>query len=156
MSARRKFSGPPNHYKGPQYRRIVSRLNFERNAKDEFPSLRGIKVQNGYQYKVRVQVPHYDERVIRIRFSGVSDTPSVLADGPKESPHRYSDGSLCMWYPDDPIERRWVFSDGLVSLIGLTIVHLFQEAWWRETGEWAGQEVPHGPIQKKESSVTDR
>ena len=48
-----------------------------------------------------------------------------------------------MWYPHDPIDRRWVFEDGLLDLIGLVIAHLFWEAWWRETGEWLGEEVPH-------------
>ena len=96
-----------------------------------------------------VPVPHYEARRVRIRFSGNSDVPAVFVDGPKESPHRYSDGSLCMWYPGDPVDHRWVFEDGLLSLIGLVIAHLFREAWWRETGEWAGEEVPHGPPAKE-------
>ena len=108
-------------------------------------------MKGDYQYKVKVQVPHYGERNIRIRFSG-ADIPSIFADGSKESPHRYKDGSLCMWYPQDPIEHRWVFADGLISLIGLTIIHLFRESWWRETGEWLGEEVLHGPIRNKEQS----
>ena len=91
-----------------------------------------------------VPVPHYETRKIRIRFRGKSDVPSVFADGPEDSLHRYSDGRLCMWYPGDPIGRRWVFGDGLLALIGLVMAHLFREAWWRETGEWPGEEVPHG------------
>jgi hypothetical protein len=94
-------------------------------------------------------VPHYDPRKIQIRFSGNSDVPSVFADGPQESPHRYSDGSLCMWHPRDPVDRRWVFEDGLFALIGLVMVHLFKEAWWRETGEWLGEEVAHGSQAKE-------
>ena len=144
MSARRKFTGPPNRYKGPQYSRIVARLNFERGVRSQFPNLRSAKVKGGHEYKATVRVPHYEAREIHIRFSGMSDAPSVFADGPRDSPHRYSDGSLCMWYPHDPIDRRWVFEDGLLDLIGLVIAHLFREAWWRETGEWLGEEVPHG------------
>ena len=54
-----------------------------------------------------------------------------------------------MWYPKDPVDSRWVFVDGLLALIGLVMAHLFREAWWRETGEWVGEEVPHGPEDKE-------
>jgi hypothetical protein len=73
----------------------------------------------------------------------------VYADGPDESPHRYAPApkdprsSLCIWYPNDPPERRWVPQDGLLSLIEMTRIHLFKEAFWRETGEWLGEEAPH-------------
>ena len=96
-----------------------------------------------------VPVPYYKARRIRILFSGRSQVPRVIASGPEESPHRYSDGSLCMWYPDDPMERRWVLDDGLLILIGLAMAHLFREAWWRETGQWAGEEVAHGSEAKE-------
>ena len=52
------------------------------------------------------------------RFTDWARTPKVFVDGPKESPHRYSDGSLCMWYPQDPPEQKWVFDDGLLALLG--------------------------------------
>lgn len=75
----------------------------------------------------------------------------MYADGPTEWPHRYSPHhkdplqrpSLCIWYPDDPSEQRWVSSDGLLTLIEITRVHLFKEAWYRDTGEWLGEEVSH-------------
>ena len=117
MSARRKFAGPPNRYKGPQYSRIVVRLNFERGAKSQFPNLRGAKIKGGHEYIATVPVPHYEARKVHIRFGGMSDVPSVFADGSRDSPHRYSDGSLCMWHPRDPIDHRWVFGDGLLALI---------------------------------------
>ena len=98
-------------------------------------------MRRGYEYNVTVPVPHYEARKICIRFRGMSDVPAVFADGPQESSHRYANGSLCMWFPEDPLDRRWVFADGLLNLIGLAIAHLFREAWWRETGEWAGEEV---------------
>ena len=153
MSARRKFTGPPNRYKGPHYKRIVERLKFERGVKSQFPNLVASQVKGGYKYRGTVPVPHYESRKVHIRFSGNSDVPSVFADGPRDSPHRYPDGSLCMWYPLDPISRRWVFEDGLLDLIGLTMLHLFKEAWWRETGEWLGEEVPHDSRPKRELKV---
>lgn len=91
-------------------------------------------------------MPGYDPRRLRIVFDRDHvQTPRVLADGPGDSKHRYSDGSLCMWYPSDPPENRWILEDGLLALIGHAILHLFREAWWRETEEWLGPEAPHEP-----------
>jgi hypothetical protein len=30
-------------------------------------------------------------------------------------------------------------------------VHLFKEAYWRETGEWLGPEAPHRPNSKEDA-----
>ena len=153
VSARRNFTGPPNRGKGPWYGLTVVRLNFERGVKTQFPHLRGGRIKGGYQYLATVPVSGYEPRKTRILFSGMTIVPSVFADGPRESPHRYHDDSLCMWYPGDPVERRWVFEDGLVTLMGLVMAHLFKEAWWRETGEWLGEEIPH-ETQSKERTGT--
>lgn len=41
-------------------------------------------------------------------------------------------------------------SDGLLSLIEMTRVHLFKESYYRETGEWHGEEVSHHqPLESK-------
>ena len=72
--------------------------------------------------------------------------PEVFADGPTDSPHRYADRGrteLCLWLPGDELERRWRVEDGLLALFGIATHHLFKEAWWRETGEWLGEEAPH-------------
>ena len=103
-------------------------------------------VKKGRRYTVTLDVPHYSSRRIEIWFS--SDLPPravVTADGPTSSPHRYNEHQLCMWYPSDPLENRWVLRDGLWCLLGMTAAHLFREAWWRETGqgEWLGPEVTH-------------
>ena len=90
-------------------------------------------------------MPHYEPRNVEIRFTDWSRTPHVFVDGPEESPHRYKGGDLCIWYPLDPPEHRWVFSDGLLMLLNCIQAHLFREAWWREMGEWLGPEAPHGP-----------
>ena len=149
MSPRRKFTGPTSRNRAPQHARPAARLIFEQGVKDQFPDLQRVPVPGGYQYVGTFPVPHYEARRVRIRFRGNSDVPVVLADGPDDSPHRYGDGHLCMWHPDDPVENRWVFEDGLVALIGLVIAHLFREAWWRETGEWVGEEVLHAPQAKE-------
>ena len=72
--------------------------------------------------------------------------PEVKVDGPENSPHRYSNGAPCMWYPEDPKTERWIFRDGILHLLVMIEAHLFRESWWRETGEWLGPEQPHGEI----------
>ena len=75
--------------------------------------------------------------------------PEVRVDGQEDSPHRYSNGQLCMWFPGAKKSERWIFNDGLLHLLVLTEAHLFREEWWRETGEWLGPERSHGEISPK-------
>jgi hypothetical protein len=51
---------------------------------------------------VTVNVPFYESRAVTITFKSHSTTPYVSVDGPTDSPHRYDDGTLCMWFPGDP------------------------------------------------------
>jgi hypothetical protein len=134
------------------------RLRFERTAKTVYPAMRCTSVGHRRYARVRytllVPVTQYEPRLIEMHFRRTSAYPAltrVYADGPSASPHRYAPhpkdaqrrSSLCVWYPDDPPERRWTANDGLLSLIETTRVHLFKEAYWRETGEWLGEEVAH-------------
>lgn len=80
------------------------------------------------------------------------DTPTVFADEGAASKHRNGDGSLCLYYPGDPIERRWHSELGLAVLLDLTAEHLFAELHWRNTGggddgEWVLDEAPHGYLE---------
>jgi hypothetical protein len=96
-------------------------------------------------YQVMVPVPEYETRKVTITLYNTF-TPilqDVIADGPTDSSHRYGGGRLCIWHPKDPPERRWVHQDGLLQLIIHARVHLFKEAWWRETDEWLGEQAPH-------------
>jgi hypothetical protein len=133
---------------GPWYGEGPTRLRFERNVAGKFPDLKAhtnIREPNkGRLYAVSLEVPHYASRRVEVWFP--SDTPQrviVSADGPTSSPHRYDEHQLCMWYPSDPIDQRWVLRDGLLCLLGMTTAHLFRESWWRETGEWLGPEATH-------------
>lgn len=134
------------------------RLRFEGAANAIYPAMRcravGRRKYARLVYILTVPVVEYEPRVIEMHFRRTSEAPEltrVYADGPADSPHRYRPHfkdsmrrpSLCIWYPDDPPEQRWVMSDGLLSLIEMTRVHLFKEAYWRETGEWLGEEVAH-------------
>ena len=142
-------------YGGPWYSNYRELIMFEREAENEFPSLRCENKRSGHhvwrEYTLTVEVPEYESRKVVIKMKpGHGSAPKVTADGPENSPHRYyeDDGELCMWYPWDPRECRWLFSDGLLHLLVLIQAHLFREAWWRETGgkergEWLGPEVKH-------------
>lgn len=99
--------------------------------------------RGGFQVEFVLNVPGLPPRCLRIVFAGYGSVPSVYADGPAESPHRYSDGSLCMWYPWDPEAARWTRRDGAAALLGHITAHLLREEWWRKTGEWVGDEAPH-------------
>jgi len=106
------------------------------------------KYRGGFAVSFAVTPHGVPSRTVRVEFSpGNPEVPRVFTDGPQESPHRYADGSLCMWYPRDPIELQWARRDGAAALIGCIALHLIREQWWRETGEWPGPEAPH-PVQQ--------
>lgn len=131
---------------GPWHGDERQRLLFEARSRGYFPGLRGFRDpdgRGGWGYVVTIDVPHYETRRVVIVFKNGSRVPHVWADGPEESPHRYSDNGLCMWYPDDSREMKWRFEDGLHSLLALIAAHLFMEAWWRENDFWLGPEVGH-------------
>lgn len=76
------------------------------------------------------------------------DMPEVRADPGAESKHRNADDSLCLYYPQDPPERRWRSELGLDVLLELVADHLFAELYWRQTGgrrggKWVLNEAPH-------------
>lgn len=100
---------------------------------------------DGFQVDLTINPEGIEARQVRIQFArSTPEVPRVLVDGPADSPHRYSDNTLCMWYPDDPRERRWVPAYGSADLVTRIAAHLIREAWWRETAEWIGPEVSHG------------
>lgn len=74
--------------------------------------------------------------------------PIVLClDGPRggeASEHRNGEAALCLYYKDDPPERRWNEEDRLVRLFDLARQHLACEHVFRETGRWPIDEAPHG------------
>lgn len=83
-------------------------------------------------------------RAVTVQFLPQSASiPRVFVDGPTESPHRYNDGTLCMWYPDDDLPMRWTPNEGPADLVTRIAVHLIKEEWYRQTGEWIGDEVNH-------------
>jgi hypothetical protein len=138
------------------------RLRFEKGVRDLFPDLTrrpvGSRKYARIAYGLTVPVADYEPRKIELRFPKTTPEPSparIYADGPEASPHRYGPTpkdprlALCVWYPEDPPERRWVWQDGLLSLVEMVRIHLFKEAYWREKAVWLGEEAPHsGPESK--------
>lgn len=98
-------------------------------------------------WHAHVETPGYEGRLVQVEFlRRYPEAPQVFADGPTTSPHRYPTRArtrLCLWYPGDPPERVWTIDRGLLALFGTAAHHLFKEGWWRETGEWLGEEAPH-------------
>jgi hypothetical protein len=128
---------------------------------------RGLKIERGPRrvYRLPVPIPECGEiRHVEIRFEDWSRVPDIYVDGPSggdASPHRYKPKQLCIWYPRDPPEQKWVFEDGLLMLICHIQLHLFREAWWRETGgrkggEWLGPQAPHAEPKEEDAGDGDR
>jgi hypothetical protein len=85
--------------------------------------------------------------------------PIVMADGPRESRHRFGwsrPTSLCLWFARDRPELRWNPKDGLIGLIDLARLHLIKEAWWRATGSWPGLEHHPFPGSNEKRQVSSR
>lgn len=103
--------------------------------------------RGGFAVRVILTPAGLHPQRVTIEFNADSpDTPHIFVPGPG-SPHRYDDGSLCIWYPRDPPEQRWTWRDGGLALSGRICAHLIREAWWRKTDEWVGDEAPHRPMQ---------
>jgi hypothetical protein len=99
--------------------------------------------RGGFAVAVHLRVPDVTDQTVTIVFGRAPAAVHVYTDGPADSPHRYSDGSLCMWHPDDPADQRWTRRDGPAALLGHIVAHLLRERWWRCTGEWPGREAVH-------------
>ena len=143
----RKWNGP-RRYGGPWYGIDQQRILFENGVRKYYPFFTGITRSSGSKagrlYQFDIEVPDYEARRVEIFFP--REAPNfvkIVADGPTCSPHRYKENELCIWHPDDPKENRWVREDGLLHLLRLIQMHLFREAWFRETGKWCGPEFEH-------------
>lgn len=107
-------------------------------------------------YQARAEGPYGVVRLAALfpksPFEGAD--PSMFAlDGERFSLHRnppFDQGvegvsaNLCLWFPQDPPERRWTAEYGLVELFDLARRHLAAEHVWRETDRWPTEDAPHG------------
>lgn len=90
---------------------------------------------------------------------GKSDPVVLCLDGPRgneASEHRNGEAILCLYYWNDPPERRWTADDRLIRLFDLARQHLACEHVFRETGAWPIDEAPHGETHSAPSDPTLR
>ncbi len=85
--------------------------------------------------------PNY-QIVIVHPFNQVPDVrvarPALIAD----APHRYRDGSLCLYWPE---EWSWTPEAKLAdTLVPWTALWLYYYEIWTVTGDWLGPSSPHG------------
>jgi hypothetical protein len=93
---------------------------------------------------VDVEIRFYAEPAYPTYGLPAGEYPRVFAKPGATSPHRYPDGSLCIWFPWDPQQQRWSSDKGLLELIELTRQHLFQN-YWRRFRIWLIEDASHGP-----------
>lgn len=134
------------------------RARFERGIRAAYPK---VSITPGFRgrdakYVLTVDIPELEPREIEIRVEGKYSEPfavSVLSDSTSKLKHTFgpiNEGvdqqeRLCIWYPDDPDDRKWVAADGLLALITLARIHLYKEAYFAKYDEWLGDEAPHEP-----------
>jgi hypothetical protein len=103
-----------------------------------------------YVWRARVRVPVYEVvHSLRIELEQFGQRVIVEDWSGAALRHAYGHSSLCMWYPSDPPEKKWRRADGLLKLIDTAVQHLFKEYYFRETGEWLGEEI-HAGVPKAE------
>ncbi len=130
---------------------MARRIVFEAPLRRVNQTLRSRGPVNLGRYQLLVQLTLVDGTVRQVRIVFDDDrpeTPAVFVIGDERRggwPHRYDDGSLCMWFPRDPPDQRWLLGDGLLALLGYVEAHLFREIWWLEHDDWLGPEAGHRP-----------
>lgn len=142
MTARSTWRHPP------WFATPANRIRFLYEFGLDNPGVKAIRprraYRGGFALSTSITPTGVPTRRIEIHFSpGSPEVPRVFVDGPTESPHRYSDDSLCMWFPYDPPEARWRPGNGPSALLGHIAAHLIKEQWYRQTGDWPGDEVGH-------------
>jgi hypothetical protein len=112
----------------------------------QFPSFHFSHTASGPVWRGELQ-PQEDSPIYRVRLDWRgTKSPRVLVESPAldtRVPHRYPDGSLCLYFPRD---GSWTpqkyFADTIVPWTAEWL--LFYELWL-PTGKWFGPEAPHSP-----------
>ena len=146
--------------RAPWWRRdIAARGRMEAGIRSRYPGIEISSSAKRLTYELELDLEVYEARRITIVFKadGPASCVEVFADGPTESPHRYGEKKLCMWYPKDPPELRWLPEHRLASLIEMARLHIFREEYWRRTGgwnggEWLGPEIHPGEEESEETA----
>jgi hypothetical protein len=119
----------------------------EAGARDEYElgPVSSDLLNERYSWSARVPVPGYDVvHLLRIELEEFKASVTVEDWTGPTLKHTFGGNELCMWYPSDPDGRKWSNEDGLLKLLDTAAQHLFKEYHYRETGQWPGEEAPHG------------
>ena len=86
------------------------------------------------------------EYLVEVTYRPPKSPPVRVLSPPLQpnAPHRYPDGSLCVYYPRD-----WSWSPAkfiAYTIVPWTALWLTFYELWLQTGEWHGPEAPHGKI----------
>lgn len=72
-------------------------------------------------------------------------TPEILPN----APHRFKDGSLCLYWPQDRNDWIWTPDKRIAStILPWTAEWLAVYEAWLSTGVWVGPEAPHQMIKR--------
>lgn len=115
-----------------------------------FPNFRYFK-ENGKKYWIGTLEPTETSPVYRLKIRFYLDkSPRVEVLEPSldpKAPHRYPDGSLCLYSPADPKDQKWT-QDGIIAktIVPWAAAWLYFYEYWQETGVWYNEEASHqGP-----------
>jgi len=123
----------------------------------------GVPPWDVWGYTAPADGPWPERRLVAIfkRHPSEQDPAVLCLDGPRDSEHRFPDAGrrrLCLYYPDDPPERRWHVEHGLVRLFDLARQHVLAEHIARERGgkpkDWPIEFAEHGPARPAASDPT--
>ena len=116
--------------------------------KSRYPNFMFVEKGNSKYWIGRLKPSEYSEdyRVKIIYRNGIAPKAFILSPELKKNKHLYSDGSLCLFYPEEQRwKTRWLIAKIFVPWI---CEYLYFYECWLETGKWFADEAPHG--QQKE------
>jgi hypothetical protein len=136
----------------PKFRKSVPDVGIQiAKMQKLFPQLKYYR-KNGQMFWLGTLQPSVSspDYLIKIIYR-IKKSPSVYVLNPEiiaNAPHRYLDGSLCLYYPRD-----WSWS--YEKMIAETIVPWIAEwlllyEFWIETGKWWGEEAPHRGVKMQD------
>lgn len=129
----------------PPNRNAQHPLGQRRQMLELFPQFKSEVLRDGGVEWTGVLRPTSDSPAYTIRIvHAVDRSPKVFVSRPRlaaGAPHIYSDGSLCLYWPD---EWRWRASDSIAeTMVPWTAIWLYHYEVWLITGEWLGPSSPH-------------
>jgi hypothetical protein len=149
--------------KQPWFMEYPTRWEFELEILEKiFPGIKHTICGNRIDLRIRILQSSANGRWIRLNIS--PDYPKVVPKVFLEDlhfrfgkhrlerafgitmprpPHLYDDNSLCLFYPNDPSEKRWMPDDGIIQIVWWAEEWMKAYYHWIFTRQWLGEEAPH-------------